>query len=620
MTLMAEPPTATRPGSSASRPAPASPAPAAPIPGAPGSSALAAGDVSIKDVADRRELATNTLILEKCQRLAPNVDAAAIAARIGYLEQIVNALPTQTRRTADTDRYQQFSTPPHYGLLAAWVANIQPDDLLLEPSAGVGGLVVHALNAGARVIANELEAKRLKLLEALTFGKVKVLRLFQEDAEQLHNILPGRLNPPSAIQPGAAFDVVLMNPPFSRAAQRLGNKRDTGAAARHVESALKLLKPGGRLVSILPRGMAPNAPAWSLWWTSIARKYTVRANVAIPGDVYRKFGTTFETRLVVIDHAGPTPLGKLTSTEAKSIAEAITLLDPVRLTRGQQPAATAGAGAPVDEFPVDIFEPPTPVAAEPTPPDSAVTVDPSSVAAAEPAPADELTDAVFEPYHPKRVKIAGAQPHPTDLVESAAMASVLPPMPTYQPILPADLITSGALSEAQLEAIVYACQAFEKFLPADDNKPAYRRGFMIGDGTGVGKGREIGAVILESFLRGQIKAVWCSKSAKLIRDARRDWAALGGDPEQIFPLNDYKINEPVTRPDGILFCTYATLRSVGKDDLAPDFDEDSDGGDDNEHQGRLKQLIAWLGKGFDGVIAFDESHSLKNSATIIREK
>ena len=44
--------------------------------------------------------------------------------------------------------------------------------------------------------------------------------------------------------------------------------------------------------------------------------------------------------------------------------------------------------------------------------------------------------AVYEPWRPRTVRIAGAAEHPTPLVQSAAMAAVAPPAPSYRPRLP----------------------------------------------------------------------------------------------------------------------------------------------------------------------------------------
>ena len=56
------------------------------------------------------------------------------------------------------------------------------------------------------------------------------------------------------------------------------------------------------------------------------------------------------------------------------------------------------------------------------------------------------------------------------------------------------------MSDAQLEAVMYAGQAHETVLPDGS-----RKGFLIGDGTGVGKGREISGIILDNFNSGRTK-------------------------------------------------------------------------------------------------------------------
>ena len=53
---------------------------------------------------------------------------------------------------------------------------------------------------------------------------------------------------------------------------------------------------------------------------------------------------------------------------------------------------------------------------------------------------------------------------PAPLVQSSAMASVLPPAATYTPNLPKSTIAKGLLSLAQLESVVYAGQSHEQEL------------------------------------------------------------------------------------------------------------------------------------------------------------
>lgn len=66
----------------------------------------------------------------------------------------------------------------------------------------------------------------------------------------------------------------------------------------------------------------------------------------------------------------------------------------------------------------------------------------------------------------------------------------------------------------------------------------------------------------------------------------------------ITPLERYKQGASITLDNGVLFTTYATLRSCGRDGVPA----------------RLNQILAWLRKDFDGIIIFDEAHAMANAA------
>lgn len=66
--------------------------------------------------------------------------------------------------------------------------------------------------------------------------------------------------------------------------------------------------------------------------------------------------------------------------------------------------------------------------------------------------------------------------HPDPVVETASLSSVEPADVWYKLSLPEEsIIKTGALSALQLEAVVYASQQHEHFLP-DGN----RAGFLVG--------------------------------------------------------------------------------------------------------------------------------------------
>ena len=81
--------------------------------------------------------------------------------------ELLELLPTQTKRTEEMDKFQQFSTPPSIAYLANYTANVNKNDIMLEPSAGIGGIAVFAKKDGATVYVNELDNRRLEVLKNL---------------------------------------------------------------------------------------------------------------------------------------------------------------------------------------------------------------------------------------------------------------------------------------------------------------------------------------------------------------------------------------------------------------------------------------------------------------------
>jgi hypothetical protein len=102
----------------------------------------------------------------------PTVDAAKASEIVAKLEELSANLPRHKTRTGNKDTLQQFSTPPAYAFVSVWVANPTAHDVILEPSAGTGGLAAHAINSGAKVYANEIDPARASLLSGLPLAGV----------------------------------------------------------------------------------------------------------------------------------------------------------------------------------------------------------------------------------------------------------------------------------------------------------------------------------------------------------------------------------------------------------------------------------------------------------------
>ncbi|WP_294131739.1 strawberry notch family protein [Sphingobium sp.] len=550
------------------------------------------GAWSMRDAYDALETAQVLLLGREDGPVGQRTDPDEIFAALLAFQ---STLPTQTYRSERQVDLQQFSTPLVLAWLAARAARISPPDLVLEPSAGTGMLAVHAATAGARLLLNERDDQRAALLGLALSHDVTT-----HDAEFIHDKLP----------PGLAPSVVLINPPFSRSE---GRGRDRHAGARHLRSALLRLAQGGRCVAIMPPGFAADGSG-AAGYATVAEVVPPRAEITILGNPYAKHGTSIVVRLLIYDKGwtGQTARHAVPEIEA---ALPIVLGLPPRLSLSD-PSPPAPATVQVRGRPVTAMSP-APLFAklsgsrilapkrEPRIDDVPRLLD--YIVRETPLPAGDPIG-IYVPWRLARIAIEGAKAHPDQLVESVAMASVLPPVPNYRPMLQDRAL--AALSDAQLETLIHAGEAFARdlpgsFLPNDAGDQlaetpegdVYRTGFFIGDGTGVGKGREVAACILDQWNRGRHKAVWISASAGLVEDARRDWAALGGLPIDIQPLDAFPLGQPVGMTSGILFLTYATLRSSRHDEAS-----------------RLQQIRAWLGDDFDGMLVFDEAHALANAA------
>ncbi len=87
-------------------------------------------------------------------------------------------------------------------------------------------------------------------------------------------------------------------------------------------------------------------------------------------------------------------------------------------------------------------------------------------------------------------------------------------------------------------------------------------------------------------------------------DAERDLRDIGASKIKVHALNKFKYSNISSKENGsvkrgVIFATYSSL--IGECRTAK-----------SRYRSRLKQLIHWCGRDFDGAIIFDECHRAKN--------
>ena len=163
---------------------------------------------------------------------------------------------------------QLFPTPPALAERMVEEADILPGHSVLEPSAGTGAILAALPNVRpfGSVTAVEINATLAASLE-----QVADETICGDFLEQNGNL--------------GTFDRILMNPPFQN-----------GADIKHIQHAMKMLKPGGRLVAICANGprqqttLKPLAENSGGWYEDL------------PAGTFASQGTNVNTALLLIEN------------------------------------------------------------------------------------------------------------------------------------------------------------------------------------------------------------------------------------------------------------------------------------------------------------------------------
>lgn len=426
-------------------------------------------------------------------------------------------MPSQTTRSSVRMRLQQYSTPFPIAVAAQQVALIAQGNKIFEPTAGNGSLLsMVAQRDDVTIVANEIDGTRARRLGQL---------LNRERASVTVNDITTRSNEPC--------DVVISNPPFGalkepvrfqskhfpvqqderlmvhRLDQQIVLKaleeRAAGGTAVFVTAADHPLKTGGE------PGKIAGSSVWFLKW--LKDHYYVQDVVEIDGGLYQKFGTEYPVRIIVVGERKPQPSSEPVAETMRVIRSFEELRDWTNATSVQFRAArearsvvealatstpTSGPESGRDDITVELPERAENALQAPYVAAAGIgestSMIPRYLVAAQSVASERLK---------QRIGQGGSKAQVEDFVKNELRYD--------------DLNVGELYSPEQLDALALAIVRISS-----------GQGFLVGDQTGVGKGRVMAGLLRYAVLNG-MKPVFLTEKANLFTDIWRDIKATGSE-------------------------------------------------------------------------------------------
>lgn len=197
---------------------------------------------------------------------AKHVDRATVSAWDRAVAHYFGRMKVSGRRD-QRDGVDFYPTPEPLALKLVEWAGLRPNERVLEPSAGDGAI--------ARYFPDDVDVTLIEPssdLGATALLRAPGAKLVNGQFEDYHVV--------------NKHHAIVMNPPFGA-----GGK----TAYDHVEKALTHLRPGGRLVAIVPTGPAADKQFEKRNWPGVI------STVILPDVTFQRAGTSVRTRVLIID-------------------------------------------------------------------------------------------------------------------------------------------------------------------------------------------------------------------------------------------------------------------------------------------------------------------------------
>jgi len=178
-------------------------------------------------------------------------------------------------------------TPRHVTELFALIANVTPEDVVVDPCAGTGGFLISSMN---KMVATATTAKQVDDVKRnRLIGVEQQTTMYALAASNMILRGDGKAN----LHQGSCFDpaitayvrehhptVGMVNPPYAKSKADLHE-------LRFVEHMLDTLEPGGRGFAIVPVSCATTP---SIHKENLLRKHTLEAVMSMPPELFHPTG------------------------------------------------------------------------------------------------------------------------------------------------------------------------------------------------------------------------------------------------------------------------------------------------------------------------------------------
>jgi predicted RNA methylase len=416
-----------------------------------------------------------------------------------------------SHRTSQSILLQQYSTPAPIAFLAGVFTNADKDVSVFEPSAGNGLLTIAA--PASNVTVNEVDDLRRSNLEDQGYKQV-----LKQDATRPFTTFHKK------------FDAVITNPPFGRLEHEIKYERFSIEVLDHLMAlrALDCMKDNGKAAIIIgghtryDRKGRIQKGKHRFFFNYLYSRYHVVDLINIDGHkLYSRQGTSFDVRLILISgrKAKPSGAAPVSDTERDKVAKSFEELYERVMS--------------VTEERKEIFMTPLELEAE--------------------ALALELELLSFDelgmPYTPAssscvvlNTVVPDSMGYETHQALQQIKESVGGDIDEYVRIklnYKNNVELCKALSAEQIDATAMAIYNIEE----------RGQGMIIGDQTGIGKGRIAAAIIRYAVEQG-VKPIFITEKANLFSDIYRDLTAIGSAHLVPFIVNGRESKTDIKDEDG----------------------------------------------------------------------